>query len=343
MTFVDFKRRMALKGNTKYDRAFNQKQRSFNEWFKNSLTKSLVKIDNVEYQAVIQDQNQNNNKDLSDDKYMIIENSTPSHVGSLVEWRDRTWLVFTDEEKTIATHKQQKIKPTNHIIKWMLNNGEICGNGEGYHAYVQNNTLYTLGVSMSGNNAWVANAKMLMYLPYNDETRNMKLGERVFIGSNVYEVMMKDFISRKGLVHYLLEETFYNPNTDDLENGVADRWKEQDSEGVATGEVNNANNNVVNDSNYTLSIEGSNVIKIGKTSVITAIMSNAEGSIIENPITEWTVVDVDGVSTIVEQDQSSITISIAKNFKYVGNQITVVGKAVDGTLASKTINIISPY
>lgn len=342
MTFDNFKRRMSIKGNSRYERAFNQKQRSFNEWFKNTLTRHLVKIDNAECYAVIQDQNQNNNKDLSDDKYLIVEKETPSKVGSLMEWRDRKWLIFSDEEKTIETHKQHKIKPTNHVIKWMVGD-KICRDGKGYDAYVQNNTLYTLGVSMSGGNAWIVNAKMTMYLPNNEETRAIKIGERVFIGNNVYEVMMNDFVSRSGLIHYLLEENFYNPNIDDLENGVANRWKDKNEDGVATGDANNSDNNIVNEDNYTLSIEGGNTIKVGKTSIFKATMSNQNGDIIENPIMEWSIVDLESVSTVVEQDQSSITIRIANNFKFVGNQITIVGKATDGTLASKTVNVISPY
>jgi len=343
MTFGDFKRRMSVKGNSRYERTFNQKQRSFNEWFRNTLTRQQVLIDDVEYIAVIQDQNQSNNKDLSDDKYMVVENSTPSKVGSVIQWRDRHWLIFSDEEKTIPTHKQHKIKPSNHVIKWLNDKGEICGKGNGYPAYIQNNTLYTLGVSTSGHHAWITNAKMIMYLPYSEEAKDMKIGQRIVIGKSIYEVMMKDFVSRRGLIHYLLEETFYNPNTDDLENDVADMWKEEDIEGAETGKENNTDNNVTNPSNFTLSIEGGNTIKIGKTSTFTATMTNEDGETIENPVAEWSVVDLESVSTVVEQDQSSITVRVASNFKYVGNKITIVGKATDGTMASKTVNIISPY
>ena len=343
MSFDNFKRRMSVKGNSQYERAMNRKQRSFEQWFNNTLTRHEISLNDTKYDAVIQDQNQANNKGLSDDKYLIVKNSTPTQVGSIVSWNEREWIIFSNEDKTIQTHKQHHIKPTNHVIKWMKEDGTVSGNGKGYHAYIQNNTLYTLGVAMSGSQAWVVNAKMLMYLPYSEEAKSIKIGQRIFIGENVYEVMMKDFVSRNGLIHFLLEENFYNPNTDDLENGIADRWKKEDEEGVSTGDKNNADNDVINSDNYTLSLQGSNTVKINKSILIKATMSNDTGNIIANPVKEWTVVDLNNVATVETQDQNNISIRIANNFSYVGKQITVVAKSDDGTTASKTVNIISPY
>lgn len=340
--FEDFRRRMDFKGNSRYERAFKQKQRSFNEWFKNTLTRQKIAVDGVDYYAVVQDQNQANNKGLSDDKYLIVENDTPTHVGSIIGWRDKNWIVFSNEEKTIETHKQHHIKQTNHVIKWMNEDGTVSNNGSGYSAYVQNNTLYTLGVSMSGAQAWIVNAKMVMYLPYSEEAKKMKIGQRVFIGENVYEVMMKDFVSRKGLIHFLLEENFYNPNVDDLENGIADKWKDSDKEGTSSNEENNADNNVET-ATYTMSIGGGNTLKIGKTATYQVSFTDDGGTPVSHKVTEWTLVDVDKVATIQDQTDTNISIRVDSNFSYVGKQFTVVAKSDDGVTASKTVNVISPY
>lgn len=77
MGYADrFKSRMEVNGLSQFDRAMNTKKRSFNKYFKGALNKELVVIDGVEQYATFQDQNQNNNKDLSDDKYIIVESKS---------------------------------------------------------------------------------------------------------------------------------------------------------------------------------------------------------------------------------------------------------------------------
>lgn len=334
---------MEFKGNSRYERNMNKKERTFAEWFKNSLTRHDITLGEAIYPAVIQDQNQANNKGLSDDKYLIVENTTPTNVGSIVGWSEQKWLVFSNEFKTIKTHKQQIIKMCNHQIKWVKSDGTVNGNGEGQTAYVQNNTLYTLGVSMSGANSWITNAKMSMYMPDNEETRSVGIGQRLFIGDNVYEIMMKDFVSRKGLIYYLMEENFYNPETDDFESKVADRWKKEDLEvGISSNTENNIENNTVKD-NLVLSLSGNNIVKIGKSITITANLVDETGNVIENPVNEWVLNDVDNIVSVIEKDQGKIVIRVPENFQYVGKQFTVVAFTEEGLSSSKTVNIVSPY
>src|SRR5699024_955882 len=202
---------------------FYRKSRSFEKWFDQSMNAFDVEIDGIANRVVIQDQNQNNNKDLSDDKYLITKLETDVKVGSHITYGEEEWIVFSNEFKTIQTHKQVKMKEVNHYIKWMIN-GEISGKGKGYPAFIQNQTLYTLGVSTSGNNAWIVNAKMMMYLPDNAETRTIGIGQRVVIGGSVYQVMFRDYVSRRGLVHFLLEQDMVAPDRDNLELEIADYW-----------------------------------------------------------------------------------------------------------------------
>lgn len=337
----EFRRRMSLKGKTKYDRAYNNKVKTFERWFENTLTRQEVIIGNNKYEAVIQDQNISNNDGLSDDKYMILRNGVNCATGDLVSWKDNDWLVFSKEIKTIDTHQQFSLKPTNYTVKWMMDNGQVSNLGKGHRGYVKNNTLYTLGVAMSGANAWVTNAKYAMFLPYNNETANMKIGQRLFLGTHVFQVMMLDIISRKGLIYYLLEEDFYNPNIDDLENGVADMWKVKDEVGSDL-EDNNQDNNVETPL-YTMSITGNDNIKIGRASKFTISFVHADGSQVQSSVTEWIVTDIDNVSTVESKDEQSLTLRVASNFSYVDKQVTIVAKSIDGIIASKTINVISPY
>ncbi|MCY7911097.1 hypothetical protein MOB65_19785 [Bacillus inaquosorum] len=328
-----FQKRMAVKGLSKYDRAMHRKSRSFNAWFQNALSRELVLIDGVSQYAVFQDQNQNNNKDLSDDKYVVVENQSNLKVGSLIDWREKKWMVFTEENKTIPTHKQAKIKQSNGYIKWMMGD-KICGNGNGHPAFIQNQTLYTLGVSTSGNHSWIVNAKMMMYMQDNDETRNLKINQRIFIGGAVYQVMFKDYVSRRGLINYLLEQDFLNSSRDNVELGIADYYTNYE-------EDQDAGNEDPKDVKEVL-ITGPDKVKIGSTVKFDASVIENE-SMLNDGIVEWTVADTESSVSVVEQDMDHVTIRVENNFKKVGSVITIIAKTIDGAIGSKTVNITSPY
>jgi hypothetical protein len=322
---------MSVKGKTAYDRNLANATRSFEQWFRNSLGRELVTIDGIEQYAVFQDQNQNNNKELSDDKYIIAEKDSNMKVGSIVYWRNGIFMVFTDEYKTIPTHKQAKVKESNHNMKWMVEDG-VCGNGQGYPAYIQNQTLYTLGVSTSGHHAWVVNAKMMMYMQDNEESRSIQIGQRIFIGGEVYQVMFKDYVSRKGLINYLLEQDFVNPSRDNVELGIADYYDSKDSD--TREEPTGVSKEVI--------IDGAEKARIGSTLTYEASVFQ-DGTKVSDDITEWVIADTEAVATVVEQTPTSITIRIESNFQKVGSVINVIGKTTDGTIGSQSVNIISPY
>lgn len=112
-SFADsYRRKMNVNGSTRRARAYKQAQRDFDLYFENTLTRSECLIDGKPVQAVFQDQSQSNNKDLSDDKYIVVPNSVEIGVGSYVTWRDTQWLVFTEEYKTIPTHQ--------HILNFLI-------------------------------------------------------------------------------------------------------------------------------------------------------------------------------------------------------------------------------
>jgi hypothetical protein len=327
-----FNRRIGVKGTSRVERNREAKKRSFERYFENALNRDPVIIDGVEQYAIFQDQNQNNNKDLSDDKYVVVPLDSNLKTGSYIEWRDETWMVFTEENKSIQSHKQGKVKASNHHIKWM-NGTKISGNGKGYPAFIQNQTLYTLGISTSGNNSWIVNAKMMMYLQDNPETRTLRIGQRIFIGGEVYQIMFRDYVSRGGLINFLLEQDFVNEQRDDVANEIADYY-------TATAEEQEEQNAV--GASKEVTINGSTNAKIGSLVKYEAKVF-ADGVEVSDGIAEWTIADVDHVATVVEQTQGYVTVRIENNFQKVGSQISIIGKTADGVIGSKSVNIISPY
>lgn len=323
-----FKKRMNSAGKNHYDRTMIRKAKEFSDFFRDALNKENCLIDGVSTEAVFQDHSQSNNKDLSDDKYVILPNETKCDVGSYIYWRKSNWLVFTEEFKTIPTHQQLKVKEVNENIKWIDEKGNICNDGLGWGAYVQNQTLYTLGVSFTGNNIALVNAKMMMYMQDNKETRKLKVQDRIFIGNHVYTVMFMDTVSRKGLINYLLEQDTISEAYDNQELRIADYYKKKNEEAPVEPETEDVEVEVLGDEK----------VRIGKT-YIYSVKGNSK-------VEEWSVESIDGTDlpfVIQERDDKKLTIRVKDDSRLVGSKATVILKLSNGSYISKVIKVISRF
>lgn len=311
-------------GASRYDRNLKHKQREFVKYFEDALNKEDCYINGAPAQLIFQDHSQSNNKDLSDDKYVIAPNETVVDVGSYIQWRDSEWLVFTEEFKTIPTHQQLKVKVVNWTLKWLVD-GKVVNNGFGYGAYVQNQTLYTLGVSFSGDNIAIVNGKMMMYVQDNADTRAyFSIGKRVFIGQSVYKILFADPVSRRGLINLLMEEDTIT-EYDNRELLIADYH-------------NNVQATVVEEVVTTAVIDGELKPRISKTYIYTI----SDGS----QVSEWITESVDGSNQpfyVRERDGSSITLQFKDDYRFVGQTATVMAKLTDNTVATLPIRIIKKF
>lgn len=323
--YEKFQKKMSILGGNHVDRELKLKQREFELYFENTLNKEKCLIDGKPEEVVFQDHSQSNNKDLSDDKYLVAPNSVEVHVGSYIDWRDSEWLVFTEESKTIPSHQQLKIKIVNEQIKW-VNDRKVCNAGKGWGAYVQNQTLYTLGVESSGNHLAVVNAKMMMYMQDNHETASLKVGSRIFIGNGVYKVMFMDNVSRKGLINYLLEQDTIG-EYDSVENQVAD---------YSDPKIGVVEDVIVEDNPI---IEGETTIKLARTATFTLLPE-------ELVVTEWIVEASEGAENplhINERTDTKLVVKAKDDTRFIGNQITIFAKLEDGTIVNKVVRIGSKY
>lgn len=315
-------KRMDRMGTTNKDRAMKAKEREFNNYFENALNKEYCLIDGNPSEVIFQDHSQSNNKDLSDDKYIVAPNYTDVKVGSYIDWRDSQLLVFTEEIKTIPTHQQLKAKIVNWTLKWVNSDGKIATTG----AYVQNQTLYTLGIATSGHYISVVDGKMMMYVQNNEATRKgLKVGARIFVGLSVYKITFADIVSRKGLINLLMMEDTFNESTDNRELEVADYYNriiEEDAEVILP----------------TAEIIGESRVRLGLTYTY---------KISEGEVTEWIVESIDGNDApfyIQERNGSEINLRIKDDYRYVNKTITVIAFLSDGQTVSlplKTINKFS--
>ena len=226
--FDMYQTKMDVRGRSFRERQYKNKLRDFDRYFSETLNEELVAVtdkNNVTsiIEMAFQDHSQSNNKQLSDDKYVIARNETPIHVGDYVLWRDEHWMIFTKEVKTIPTHQQALVKNANYVIKW-IRNGEVVNDGKGYHAYIQSNTLYTMGVSET-TYLDVVDGKMTMYMQNNKDTAQLIQDERIVIGRKVFKIKFMDTVSRDGLISFLMDEDRVHEKYDNIELGVADYYR----------------------------------------------------------------------------------------------------------------------
>lgn len=325
-----FKRKMSIRGETPYLRNMKNKENTFNKYFENTLNKELAIVNQKEsIPIVFQDHSQSNNKDLSDDKYVITKNEFPIMVGDYIQWRNSVWMIFTKEYKTIPTHQQAKIKETNESIKW-IRNGEIVNNGLGWWAYVSSGTKYTMGVSETPY-IHVPDAKMTMYMQNNPDTKMLQMNERIFIGDNVYKIKFRDDVSRRGLISYLLDQDTVNENYDNVELGIADYYKYFGKDNDFIKEHSDEMVDRVDNSlsgNLTIKVDGSNKY----TSHI--------------PIKLWSIESIDKTNeqvAITYSDDNTLEIKFANDPRFIGHNFNIIAKDYNDNYQSFNVTVIKKY
>lgn len=315
-----YKDKINLRGGNAYERNYNLKKREFQNFFDNTLTKEWCLVDGRKEQVVFQDHSQSNNKDLSDDKYIVCENSVKIGVGSYVNWRDSMWMVFTEEYKTIPTHQQLKIKHANDEIKWVVD-GEICNNGLGYNAYVQSQTLYTMGVKTDTHISMV-DSKMALYMQNNNQTASLKIDTRIFVGKRVYKIKFMDEVSRRGLIFYLLDEDTISVY-DNVELSVADYYKDIE----------------VPDEKLKPSVK---IIGETKPKIGGIYRYELDEDVL---VKSWIVnsSEVEPSCAIVSQDEKSLQLQFKNDFRYVGVITNILAELDSGDIISLTTTTIKKY
>lgn len=330
--------KMRRRGRNRYERNYNKKKRSFNYWFAQALNKEECLVDGVPAELVFQDHSQSNTKGLSDDKYVIADNMTKIDIGSYIEWRDMEWLVYNGEQKTIPTHQQYQIQEVNWTVKW-LRNGEIINNGKGYGAHVRNQTLYTLGVSFVGDLASLANAKMMMFLQANDDTRNIKIGQRLYIGRKVYKILFVDEISRDGIVNCLMEQDQEHKDYDNPELRIADYYRGGKNPSMnAQVKPDNPTDNQAN-STEKVELTGTEQARISSTHIFRL-------SETKHVVTEWNVVNFNSNNNpfqIKRKDEKEIELHFKDEFRNIGDSVTIFATLDDGRVVQKATRIIKKY
>lgn len=190
---------------------------SINRKFKNDPSYKLAKlkkrditIDEIDLDTRIVNIDTDTKK-----KKLYLRPDTNVEVGDYIKYPNKTYLVLAIEENLISPYASSE--ECNYIIKWIFNNKlyqKPC--------IVTNQTKYTLGVT-TPNGAIITegDSRYEITMPYNDETKNIKTGQRFIFNGNAWKVTQTDYVSAKGLLSILLGQTAINYEVDDLDNEIA--------------------------------------------------------------------------------------------------------------------------
>lgn len=287
--FDVYKQIATVNGNNEGEQILTDMRDSFDDYLAHTLTASKFTIGENVYDVSIQDVNDQNNKDLRDDKYLVCSVSTPIIVGDIGVWDkyNETFIVIKDEKKTVESNKRFKIYPCNFNLKWVdLVN---MTDRESYCA-VENATMYTDGIKEETTIRY-QDQMIRITIPTSVEISKFKEDDRLFVDDKFYKITSIDRLV-KGITRIMATSTLKN-EFDNVELGIADYYKIDRN---------------VNPSPTPLT---KNIVTSGKASLYTkqtstyvAQVTDDLGNVLSDIVT-WTI---SGNGTIVSIDGNSVTV-----------------------------------
>ena len=142
-------------------------------------------------------------------------------VGDIFEWADEKWIILTQQRLSIPSHFRGKIRLCNYYLKW--NHG-----GQIYETpgHIITSRAFALEEGQKAGLVWEeGNMVVLAIVPSNIETNTITRYNRFILKGRAWRVVSTDILSIDNLIFIRLEEDQINLATDDLENGLADKYR----------------------------------------------------------------------------------------------------------------------
>lgn len=173
-----------------------------------------VTVDAVTEQVVIQSHINPVNADNKDRKLFCSVGSVV-HLGSIIQWDSRTFLVSSKPESNQA-YLSMRILETNYTLKWKNESNQTISSP----AIVENFRNQTDGIK-EGKFMAIGDDERYVTLPNNSDTLKLVENIRLIIGRNVYKISKPDEVTSPGLIYLTLKEN-QERDADDFVNGIAD-------------------------------------------------------------------------------------------------------------------------
>ncbi len=150
-------------------------------------------------------------------------------IGDIFEWEDEKWIIITENRLTIPTHFKGKIRLCNYSLKWNHQHHlyEIPG-------HIITSRAFALEEGQKAGLTWEEGGMVVQaIIPKNQQTLTITRNKRFILKEQAWRVVSIDILSVDNLLFIRLEEDKINLATDDMEQGIADKYIQQDD----TGEI----------------------------------------------------------------------------------------------------------
>ncbi|MDP4146624.1 MAG: hypothetical protein Q8936_19470 [Bacillota bacterium] len=217
--FDVWKKRMENNGDIVQSRLNNSKN-IFNNSFKDDASYRLAKLKSKEVIDEIDlDIRLANDENNPLKKKILVRPDTIIEVGDYITYKERsktkTCLVLSVEENLISP--LSNTQECNHLAKWMYK-----GNLYKTLSIVTNATKYTEGTKAVDKSIIEIEARYSIIVPDTKKTRTIEMGTRFIINDVAWQVTQIDYTTNIGIVNLTLGKSSVNPETDDLDLGIAD-------------------------------------------------------------------------------------------------------------------------
>lgn len=249
--------------------------------------------------------------------------------GNYVVYENDIWLIDSNVVNVGNAYLSARMNRCSYRLKWQNNNGDIIERDiVSYNASAYNNGI-------AGNNIIkIGTDQLMIFLPYDEETKLLKRGRKFFIDNNMedpmtYELTRPDrttyVFNGVGCINLLVTECAYTPKSDDLKYEVCDYFPPSPS---------------VNPPDETLvlsSIEGSKSLKIGYSRTYTVFFTDSEGNKIPNVDFDWVIKSTFRDKIIQETDHDTIKL-LVKDEDCIGSSFLL--QVLISGIVSSEISII---
>lgn len=259
------------------------------------------------------------------------------NIGDYVDFANSKWIVVTcDSDNEI--YRDGKLYQCNYLLKWQNDIGEIIERW----AFIASASKYNDGTT--GNNVITLGSDQLsVVIPLDEESLRLKKNQsrKFFIDNNktnptTYELTgtgnVPDTYDGHGVTSWIVKECEYTPTTDDLKYGVCNYHSTLSISDISTEEM-------------TVSIVGSDIIKIGKTKTWTVKFRDRNGNDLEYLDWKWNIKsDFDISELVIQESGSDIKITTQDDDSLVnGYFLLQILKNDETVITEKQINIGEIY
>lgn len=271
----DMYKKIALSnGETFRDQLLNDFRNEIDEGISNLMTFSTFLVNDIEYGVSIQDVNDQNNKDIRDDKYLICSLDCPVKSGDIGIWKEvnKPYLVVSEEYKTVRANKRLKLYPCNYLLKWVdFENNTVR---ESYCVF-SDATIYTDGVKDETRVRYPEEMARII-LPKSVEISKFKRGQRLCVDSDYFEITSIKRIE-EGIVRLMLSAV-QKSEYDDDDLCIADYKRLVSNQGESVPPVSN---------DFKIEIKGKKSIFVNQQSEYKAVVKNQNDEILSDKVVSF--------------------------------------------------------